>query len=120
MNAAASLNREKPGLYFFSFSVHARFPETTGTRQKFVMFFMSPTRSTTTSFCLTFNTHYECRDSTISFSVQIYYITSSPPKGPFCTDGANRYTEFSGWLAYWKESRVIHRRTLANKSQSTN
>ena len=80
----------------------------------------SLTRSTITSFRLKFNTHWECRDSTISFSVQIYY-TSSPPKGPFCTDGANRYTEFSGWLAYWKESRVIHRRTtLANKSQSTN
>ena len=79
----------------------------------------SPTRSTITSFRLKFNTHLRMSGFNDLVSVQIYY-TSSPPKGIFCTDGANRYTEFSGWLAYWKESRVIHRRTLANKSQSTN
>ena len=111
MNAAAGVfESKKPGLYIFSFSVHARFPETTGTRQKFVLFFMSPTRSTTTSFCLTFNTHYECRDSTISFSVQIYY--TSPRKEPFCTPTVRTVTPNSAG-GYWKKSRCIHRRTFA-------
>ena len=77
----ASLNREKPGLFFFSFSVHARFPETTGTRQKFVMFFIlfnggrfsgvevdesNTVDNPIVPFNIQHNTHWECRDSTIS------------------------------------------------------
>ena len=120
----ASLNREKPGLYFFSFSVHARFPETTGTRQKFVMFFILfnggrfsgvevDTFNTVDNHIVPFNIQYTQRMSGFNDFVpfQIYY--TSPRKEPFCTPTVRTVTPNSAG-GYWKESRCIHRRTLAN------
>jgi hypothetical protein len=71
----------------------------------------NPTRSTIPSFRLTFNTiHTE--NVGIQRFLSRFRFTTGPPKGPFCTPTVRTVTPNSAG-GYWKESRCIHRRTLA-------